>query len=169
MTESFPSCRLLLSWERKGSFPFPKWLKPFPVANYSFPGKGKDPFLSQNYWNLSQLQLSQNCWHLSQLQPRKGPFNPLFASTSLAASSFSMSVPSISISLVNRIERNYTAVHIYFDTVIWTDILVAGASHCTMVALIYEKITRLQFFVMQRLDKRGGPGDSSKITKSGLM
>ena len=137
MTESFPSCRLLLSWERKGSFPFPKWLKPFPVANYSFPGKGKDPFLSQNYWNLSQLQLSQNCWHLSQLQPRKGPFNPLFASTSLAASSFSMSVPSISISLVNRIERNYTAVHIYFDTVIWTDILVAGASHCTMVALIY--------------------------------
>ena len=121
MTETFPSCKLLLSWERKGSFPFP----------------GKDPFLSQNYWNLSQLQLSQNCWHLSQLQPRKGPFNPLFASTSLAASSFSMSVPSISISLVNRIERNYTAVHIYFDTVIWTDILVAGASHCTMVALIY--------------------------------
>ena len=155
------------------SFPFPfrafpKWLNPFPVADYSFPGKGKDPFLSQNdwnlsqlqttpflgkerilsfpgkdpflsqnYWNLSQLQLSQNCWHLSQLQPRKGPFNPLFASTSLAASSFSMSVPSISISLVNRIERNYTAVHIYFDTVIWTDILVAGASHCTMVALIY--------------------------------
>ena len=28
---------------------FPKLLKPFPVANYSFPGKGKDPFLSQNY------------------------------------------------------------------------------------------------------------------------
>ena len=43
------------------SFPFPfrsfpKLLKPFPVADYSFPGKGKDPFLSQNYWNLSQLQ-----------------------------------------------------------------------------------------------------------------
>ena len=48
-------------WGGSESFPFPfrsfpKLLKPFPVADYSFPGKGKDPFLSQNYWNLSQLQ-----------------------------------------------------------------------------------------------------------------
>ena len=32
ITETFPSCKLLLSWERKGSFPFPKLLIPFPVA-----------------------------------------------------------------------------------------------------------------------------------------
>ena len=45
----------------------------------------------------------------------------------------------------------------------WTDRRVGQNSD------LDEKITRLQFFVMQRLDKRGGPGDSSKITKSGLM
>ena len=45
----------------------------------------------------------------------------------------------------------------------WTDRRVGRNSD------LDEKITRLQFFVMQRLDKRGGPGDSSKITKSGLM
>ena len=59
--ESFPSCRVVLSWERKGPFPvatFPKIDETFPSCNLSwerkgpfpvatFPGKGKD---------LSQLQ-----------------------------------------------------------------------------------------------------------------
>ena len=44
---SFPFDHSRKGKEGKDLSPFPKLLKPFPVANYSFPGKGKDPFLSQ--------------------------------------------------------------------------------------------------------------------------
>ena len=52
IAETFPSCRLLLSWERKGPFTFRKIAETFPSCK-TFPGKGKDlsqltPFLGKD-------------------------------------------------------------------------------------------------------------------------
>ena len=73
MTETFPSCKLLLSWERKGSFPFQERILSFPKITETFPScsfpKIADTFPSCNQGkDLSTPCLLQLRWQLRHFQ-----------------------------------------------------------------------------------------------------
>ena len=85
IAETFPSCRLLLSWERKGPFTFRKIAETFPTCNLSwerkgpfpvatFPGKGKDlsqltTFLGKDgtFTNMNKIDLLLQGYPFSRL------------------------------------------------------------------------------------------------------